>query len=154
MGKFEKGHPFYGWDPSLEEERRRKISEKKKGHPYHPVKSPETERLRREKIRAAKLGKPRPDMMGKGNPRWADGDPDERLRRGREADEWQRKVFERDNHVCQFCGSRVRLHAHHILHYDDYPEERFDVDNGISLCHRCRMLMHSITDYRLESFTP
>ena len=63
----------------------------------------------------------------------------------------QRKaVFARDHYVCQHCGDKngngheVYLEAHHLDNFKDYIDERFDIDNGVTLCRTCHKLFHSI----------
>lgn len=58
---------------------------------------------------------------------------------------WAPLVKERDNFICQKCGSTENLHAHHILEWQDYPDERFNVDNGITLCSKCHIETHRQT---------
>jgi 5-methylcytosine-specific restriction endonuclease McrA len=58
---------------------------------------------------------------------------------------WQREVFSRDAAQCQNCGAKdLTLHAHHIESFEDHPEERWNVDNGITLCFRCHWSEHSL----------
>lgn len=59
-----------------------------------------------------------------------------------ELTKWTKAVFERDNYTCQACGQKGgRLQAHHIKEYSRYPEFRWDLDNGQTLCEEC----HKIT---------
>lgn len=52
--------------------------------------------------------------------------------------EWRQSVFERDDYTCQDCGERGgRLNAHHVKRYADYPELRYDAENGKTLCVSC-----------------
>lgn len=51
--------------------------------------------------------------------------------------EWMFAVKERDNWKCKINNSdcRGRLESHHILNWKEYPELRYDLNNGITLCH-------------------
>lgn len=57
---------------------------------------------------------------------------------------WRTAVFERDKYTCQRCGKRgVRLEAHHVKPWAEYPEFRYDVSNGITMCEKCHKGEHS-----------
>jgi len=48
---------------------------------------------------------------------------------------WAQAVKKRDHYTCQVCGSQGKeLNSHHLNAWASYPEERYDVDNGITLC--------------------
>lgn len=46
------------------------------------------------------------------------------------------------HHVCECCGARVLLHAHHIVPFSKDPKKRYDPKNGKALCERCHRLEH------------
>lgn len=56
-----------------------------------------------------------------------------------------KKVFERDDYTCQICYQKSgKLNAHHLYNWADYPELRYDIDNGVTLCKRCHDTFHKI----------
>lgn len=66
--------------------------------------------------------------------------------------EWRKNVWKRDNFKCKIADSNCkgRIEAHHILSWRDYPELRYQVNNGITLCyaHHPRKMSEEI---RLQS---
>jgi hypothetical protein len=55
---------------------------------------------------------------------------------------WREAVFARDNWKCTWCDFTENLNAHHIKSYSLYPELRYAIDNGVTLCENC----HKLTD--------
>jgi hypothetical protein len=88
--------------------------------------------------------------LGPNNPAWRGGvsPPNQADRKSVEYDVWRDAVFRRDNYTCQHCGARGRMHAHHILSYAGFPERRYDVVNGITLCVACHGAVHGRVFYR------
>lgn len=83
---------------------------------------------------------------GEDHPRWKGGANDhlKAIRGSSEYSDWRIAVFERDGYMCQECGDNTggNLNAHHIKPFVDYPELRFEVDNGITLCEVCHWKTH------------
>ena len=56
---------------------------------------------------------------------------------------WRKSVFERDKYTCIWCGVKDNsIQADHIKPFAYYPELRFAIDNGRTLCLEC----HKKTD--------
>ena len=51
--------------------------------------------------------------------------------------EWRKLVWIRDNFKCQMKNSDCmgKIEAHHILSWTKFPELRYEINNGITLCH-------------------
>ncbi len=79
---------------------------------------------------------------GSNHPNWREDS--RRNNRGGQHKKWRDAVISRDKAECQECGAKgIELHAHHIKPYKDYPELRFDIDNGVTLCFVCHWKVHT-----------
>jgi len=97
---------------------------------------------REEQIKLGKLKcKPRNKLgTGSNNPNWKGGITkiNDKIRKSPEYKQWRTLVFERDKYTCKECGKiGGYLEAHHIKDFSEYPELRFDINNGITLCRKC-----------------
>jgi len=54
-------------------------------------------------------------------------------------------TFNRDNYICQKCGSIEHLHCHHIKAVVTDPIESADIDNCITLCKQCHKEVHKLS---------
>lgn len=79
-------------------------------------------------------------IIGNKNPRWV-SDRTKLVKSNRRGNsmyrEWRMSIYRRDNFKCRManpdcCG---RIEAHHILGWTKYPELRYEINNGITLCH-------------------
>lgn len=159
-----KNHPMFG--KKLSEEWKRKIGESGKGRKL----SEETKKKMSlsaigKKGTYGNLGKPmsmenrlKQGLMRKGDKChfWKGGVSKENviIRSSLEYRLWRESVFKRDNYTCLVCGihsglgKRVELNADHIKPFSLYPESRFDINNGRTLCKMC----HTKTDSYLSNF--
>ena len=125
------------------EESKRKISKSKSG-----VKRGSPSQETREKIRKAHIGmkhstearlKQSTAKKGEKHPRWRGGisTVNNRIRSSLEYRLWRKAVVERDKYICIWCGSKEKIHADHIKPFALFPELRFAIDNGRTLCEKC-----------------
>jgi 5-methylcytosine-specific restriction endonuclease McrA len=65
---------------------------------------------------------------------------------------WRDAVLLRDKSSCQICG-RFCMYpfVHHVRHIKDYPELKYSVENGVTLCNDCHLTVHKVTHYRKRS---
>ena len=62
--------------------------------------------------------------------------------------QWATQVKASFDNRCQYCGSVLKVQAHHIKPKNVHPELINDLENGIALCSVCHIKAHG------GSFTP
>mgnify|MGYP001611181653 CR=1 FL=1 len=131
MSESKMGHKNKMFGKKHSEETKRKIGEKSAGR----IPSEETRR---------KMSYVRKRDREK-NHLWKGGinDLNDTIRKSLEYKLWREAVFKRDDFVCQVCFKRGgEINADHIKQFAYYPELRFDINNGRTLCVSC----HKKTD--------
>ena len=99
----------------------------------------------RQKMSAARRGL----LIGPKNPNWRGGIQLKHPERNRyRAKMWVKAVKDRDGWKCVECDATDRLHAHHIKRWKDRSELRYEVSNGVTLCHECHLLAHGWEKFR------
>jgi len=62
---------------------------------------------------------------------------------------WRNAVIERCSATCVSCGTGPligkSLHAHHLLSWREFPNMRFNHDNGVVMCASCHSRLHAQT---------
>ncbi len=106
----------------------------------------------KKKISIIRTGTPRPELLGDKNPNWKGGITpiNKVIRASIPYKQWRTQVFERDNYTCVWCGNKEsgNLNADHIQPFAYYPELRFELSNGRTLCVPC----HKTTDTYLNRY--
>jgi len=144
------GNP--NWGKKWTEDRRKKVSKALLGdkNPMWGKKpSQETRLLQSKRNKGVKKSKEwiiqRKERIGDKSPNWKGGSTSSAnlIRHSVEYKLWRESVFKRDKFKCIFCGCNSnRLQADHIKPFSLYPELRFAIDNGRTLCESC----HKNTD--------
>jgi len=121
----------------------KRISEAKKGHLAWNKGIPRKAETKKKVSKGLeKFHKNNPNFQrGPNNHRWKGGitPEDIQIRSSKKYIDWRKAVYARDEYVCVKCGDNKggNLSAHHVLSFRDYPEERFALDNGVTLCVPC-----------------
>jgi len=129
------------------EQHRKKISDSNKGK----VMSKEAVR----KIILAQKGKPRLNIRGERHYNWQGGltSLNAKIRNSLEYKLWRDAVFARDNWTCVWCGQHGgQLHVDHIKPFSLFPELRFAIDNGRTLCVDCHQKTDSYAGKILKNY--
>ena len=121
-------------------ETKKKIGDANRGR-VHSKEYREAARRRQTGVKRSEETKRKISDSHKGSKNWAwkGGITKEshRLRNSREYRIWREAVLIRDGHKCIWCGSPERLEADHIKPFALFPELRFAIDNGRTLCRPC-----------------
>lgn len=131
LGKHRPDHPILQEGRFVSQETRKRLSESHKGKKQ----SPQTIEKRVSQLR------------GSLNPNWKGGHvkhPDKRIRMSSMYKQWRTHVFKRDDYTCQSCGQHGgKLQADHELPFALYPDLRFEILNGRTLCVSCHKKTHT-----------
>jgi hypothetical protein len=117
----------------LSEETKKKMSLKRKGVPHTKEWNENLSKSHKGKI----YHEPK---RGSEHPFWKGGvtSINKTIRKSIEYKLWRTAVFVRDNYTCIWCGKKgLTLNADHIKPFAFYPELRFAIDNGRTLCESC-----------------
>lgn len=135
-----KNHPNYGKPLSLAT--RLKIKEANTGYKHSPETIKKMKLLKTGVKQSPESRKKKSEALkGEKSYLWKGGITKEnaRIRASVEYKLWRTAVFERDNYTCIWCGDDKggNLEADHIKPFAYYPELRFAIDNGRTLCISC-----------------
>jgi len=100
-----------------------------------------------------KTKKYRDMFSGENSPVWKGGKNDIRWdRMSPKYNEWREFIYNKNHYTCQRCKKvGGNLECHHIFNYKDYPEKKYDKDNGITFCRKCHNKFHKIYGKRFNN---
>lgn len=90
------------------------------------------------KISKSRKGK----CLAENHPQWKGGvvSKNQKIRNSMEYILWRNEVYRRDKWTCRICNMHCKngqIVAHHLKKFSDYPELRFVINNGLTLCRKC-----------------
>lgn len=88
---------------------------------------------------------------GPNNHYWNPKLTDEQRIKNRDTNEdfvWRKAIMKKYNHTCIITGSKVSLHVHHIYNYNDRPELRYEINNGVPLRSDLHIKFHQTYGYK------
>lgn len=59
---------------------------------------------------------------------------------------WAKACSLRDKNTCYMCDRVGRTEVHHIYPKSIFPDKAYDLDNGISLCKMCHIIVVHASD--------
>ncbi len=130
-----RGEDHYRFGKTVSDEVKEKIRKTITGTKTGPH-SPEWN----EKIRQSHIGL----LAGSKHPGWQGGITIENvaLKAQRIYRKWSLDVRERAGNKCSVCGAKKDLVARHVHGWRAYPELRYAVENGLSMCRKCHAKFH------------
>lgn len=142
-GKINKGHRDY-LSAEIRKKNGKKISLAKKGKPMSDANrtalQPYWDSKKHKKLSIEESERLRKSHTGEKHYMWKGGITTEnmKIRHSNLYAIWRKHVFNRDDFTCQACGVRGgTLNADHVLPFAKYPDLRFEVLNGRTLCVPC-----------------
>lgn len=70
-----------------------------------------------------------------------------------ESPKWERKrqvILKRDNYTCTECGSKDKLHVHHLYYISDHMAWNYPNNALITLCSKCHKKWHEKYDVEIR----
>lgn len=71
---------------------------------------------------------------GKNHPRYNENFDRYNRRDSIECKNWAKEIYKLDNYKCICCGNKKSLNAHHLDAWSEFPDKRFEISNGVTLC--------------------